>query len=101
MTIAGKTVVVAVGVIFEGQLNEWVHGSMVSPENVKVQVDVIAEGREGVVIPVPSYEIETLGEALHSFVQWPRNLAFSDDRVRTQNFLHLIYFCKIKYFLNV
>ena len=43
-----------------------------------MNVTSVRKGEEGTAIPVPDPEVGTLGQAIRSFILWPRNLIGSD-----------------------
>lgn len=51
-----------------------IHGKMIAPHNVKVQIDDIVAEFQLTPLPVPCEEHEMVGNAVGSFVQWPRDL---------------------------
>lgn len=67
-----------------------VHGEQVVLENVKVAVDDVLGDFQNVTLPVPSYEITRIGEAVGSFVQWPKNLVTLGHVIFTGNFIYTI-----------
>ena len=61
---------VALGRIFEGA--QFLHNLPIPPDMVKVTVEKVREGDAAV--PVPTYEVVVVSEALKTFILWPRFL---------------------------
>ncbi|CAH1426432.1 unnamed protein product [Lactuca virosa] len=53
--------------------NGIVHSTPLQKDHVKVSVDIIYGDYHSLHIPVPTSDADNLGEALYSFIQWPRH----------------------------
>lgn len=53
-----------------------VHGRPLLIENEKVSIDKVIEGTAP--LPVPTQYLERVGDAIGSFVQWPKELIIID-----------------------
>ncbi|KOM58156.1 hypothetical protein LR48_Vigan11g119000 [Vigna angularis] len=65
--------IVAVGRVLEG--GETIHGVAILPQHVCVTIDEVRDPQAQV--PVPTPEINFVGEAIGSFIAWPRALIMS------------------------
>lgn len=71
---------VACGRVFK--LAATLHNRPLSNDEVRVVVDTIYDPHA--VVPVPTDEVTTVGEALQQFISWPKNLVelLTDHEVR-------------------
>ncbi|KOM24885.1 hypothetical protein LR48_Vigan10s001400 [Vigna angularis] len=65
--------IVAVGRVLEG--GQTIHGVLILPQQVPVTIDKVRDPQAQV--PVPTPEINFVGEAIRSFIAWPRALIMS------------------------
>ncbi|KOM49200.1 hypothetical protein LR48_Vigan08g002700 [Vigna angularis] len=65
--------IVAVGRVLEG--GQTIHGAPILPYHVRVTIDEVRDPQAQV--PVPTPEINFVGEAIGSFIAWPRALIMS------------------------
>ncbi|XP_052723153.1 uncharacterized protein LOC128193539 isoform X2 [Vigna angularis] len=65
--------IVAVGRVLEG--GETIHGVPILPQHVRVTIDEVRDPQAQV--PVPTPEINFVGEAIGTFIAWPRALIMS------------------------
>ncbi|PWA99145.1 hypothetical protein CTI12_AA011980 [Artemisia annua] len=67
----GKEVKVGKGIIYPTNA----HGVPMEPGHMKIQVDTVYPGWEGLQVPVPTEEVTFLGDATKDarFIQWPKN----------------------------
>ncbi|XP_074313670.1 uncharacterized protein LOC141648859 [Silene latifolia] len=66
---------VALGRVFKAPTQaSTCHGRAFGAEELRVCIDVVIEYMEDTPLPLPTEEHFTIGEAIGSFVQWPRNL---------------------------
>ncbi|BAT88736.1 hypothetical protein VIGAN_06152200 [Vigna angularis var. angularis] len=65
--------IVAVGRVLEG--GETIHGVAILPQHVRVTIDEVRDPQAQV--PVPTPEINFVGEAIGTFIAWPRALIMS------------------------
>ncbi|KAH9619182.1 hypothetical protein KSS87_010210, partial [Heliosperma pusillum] len=80
----GKTFSVAIGTIYplEGS-NQVIHGTPLLIGNARVSVDKILEGTAP--LPFPTPYLERVGDAIGSFVQWPKELIIVGEEAPTGN----------------
>ncbi|XP_074300372.1 uncharacterized protein LOC141631627 [Silene latifolia] len=50
------------------------YGQAFGENDVRVSIEVVLEGKEDAELPVPTNEFFTVGDAVGSFVRWPKNL---------------------------
>ncbi|KAL8122564.1 hypothetical protein AgCh_019051 [Apium graveolens] len=69
-------VVVARGTVFPSISpgENRIHNNPIVPNNVRVSVDDVVPEFQLIPLPVPCNELETIGNAAGSFVQWPKDL---------------------------
>ncbi|KOM39797.1 hypothetical protein LR48_Vigan03g317900 [Vigna angularis] len=65
--------IVAVGRVLEG--GQTIHGVPTLPQHVRVTIDEVRDPQAQVLVPTP--EINFVGEAIESFIAWPRALIMS------------------------
>ncbi|KOM27782.1 hypothetical protein LR48_Vigan463s000400 [Vigna angularis] len=65
--------IVAIGRVLEG--GQTIHGVAILPQHVRVTIDEVRDPQAQV--PVPTPEINFVGEAIGSFIAWPRALIMS------------------------
>lgn len=70
------------------------HNQQILTNHVKVGIDAVEPIHVGTPLPVPSKYHITIGEALGSFVQWPKNLVLlgDDDKVKKTLFVFFLSF---------
>ncbi|KAL8148107.1 hypothetical protein AgCh_005450 [Apium graveolens] len=82
-------VVAARGTLFPTNQGEMIHNNPIAPQNVRVSVNDVITEYQLTPLPVPCYEHETIGNAVGSFVQWPKDLVMlGQDPILEKKKLH-------------
>lgn len=55
------------------------HNQQILADHVKVGIDAVEPNHEGTSLPVPTKHHSTIGEAIGSFIQWPKSLVLLRD----------------------
>lgn len=84
VNVESKIVVVGRGMVHPASGPEdRCHGQLILADHVKVGIDMVEPDHVGTPLPVPSAYLMTVGEAVGSYVQWPKNLVLlGDDTVK-------------------
>ncbi|KAL8109981.1 hypothetical protein AgCh_025911 [Apium graveolens] len=79
-------VVVARGTVFpsNSQGENMIHNNPIVPNNIRVSVDDVVPEFQLIPLPVPCNELETIGNAAGSFVQWPKDLVTLGQKVESK-----------------
>ena len=80
MNLEFKIIVVGRGMVHPAsRLGDQCHNQQMLADHVKVGIDAVEPSHEGTPLPVPTNYHSTIGEAVGSFVQWPKSLVLLID----------------------
>lgn len=96
-------VFVARGTVFpsNSQGENMIHNIPITPNNVKVSVDDVLPELQLTPLPVPCDEHETIGNAMGSFVQWPKDLVTLGQVYHVLVLKYLFFSFNWQYFMFV
>jgi hypothetical protein len=88
-----KIVVVGHGMVHpSSRPSDQCHNQQILVDHVKVGIDAVESSYEGTPLPVPTRHHNTIGEAVGSFVQWPKSLVLLRDNDTVMNAFNYIEF---------
>ena len=80
MNLDSKIVVVGRGMVHPASRpGDLIHNQQILADHVKVGIDAVESSHEGTPLPVPTKYHDTIGEAVGTFVQWPKSLVLLSD----------------------
>lgn len=86
MNVDSKIVVVGHGMVHPASRSgDQCHNQQILVDHVKVGIDAVESSHEGTSLPVPTKHHNTIGEAVRSFVQWPKSLVLLRDNDTVMN----------------